>query len=348
MIEGARPGRAERDHQIRSFIRYPQLCQRHGGAGGGLDRTDTDHQRRHQAFQVWAVFLLGGHDEQNRQSAERGERRRGAHVCTLSRTATKNASVTVRPGVTRTPSSRRWAGCVVEADFGRDGRSLHVAEIGVDGQKRGHLASVLIRQERTGFIDDPGTGADQGGGGGEQIRLLPHPLAERLRPKLPFGVRAAAPGPRSAARSVDQHHVEPAGEVVQRPAGRPDLDVTGRGTLEAVMDRRQPAPVGVGGEDLAGIGHGSGQRQRLAAGACAQVEDLLAGPCQHHRGGELAAFILDLEPPLEKRSLDLKIGMAALAGGRRDPQPLQGMGGLGDTEPGQGRARPCRGRPSAC
>ena len=53
--------------------------------------------------------------------------------------------------------------------------------------------------------------------------------------------------------------------------------------------------VGVGGVDLALVSHRGGERQRLAARAGAEVEDLHAGLGFRDERGELRAFVLQLD-----------------------------------------------------
>ena len=62
-------------------------------------------------------------------------------------------------------------------------------------------------------------------------------------------------------------------------AGGADLHVARAGALQPLEDRREPVAVGIVGEDLAAILHARGERQRLAAGAGAEIEHLLAGLC---------------------------------------------------------------------
>ncbi len=65
-----------------------------------------------------------------------------------------------------------------------------------------------------------------------------------------------------------------------------------------------------------------GQRQRLAAGAGAEVEHLLARAGADHQRGDLAALVLHLEPALLEGRLVLDIGVAPLAVGGGDAQAV--------------------------
>ena len=56
-----------------------------------------------------------------------------------------------------------------------------------------------------------------------------------------------------------------------------DLHVTGAGTRQTLVDRREAPLIGIGRINLAAVFHYCGERQRLAAGAGTKVDDLLAG-----------------------------------------------------------------------
>ncbi len=86
------------------------------------------------------------------------------------------------------------------------------------------------------------------------------------------------------------------------------------------MDRHEAALVGIGRVDLAAVLHRGGQRQRLAAGAGAEIDDLLAGLGAGEERGELRAFVLDFDAAFEES----RLGMNRRAFGIRrkpDAQP---------------------------
>ena len=113
--------------------------------------------------------------------------------------------------------------------------------------------------------------------------------------------RAAA-----AARCIHQHQIGPAlvarqarVVAVLQPHLRHDVHA---GPLEPRPQPGQTGLVGVEGQHLALVAHARRQRQRLAAGARAEVDDPLAAPSRAAFGNGLAAGILQLEPAvLEKR-----------------------------------------------
>ena len=123
-------------------------------------------------------------------------------------------------------------------------------------------------------------------------------LASGLRRQVPVPVHGASISTRSArpARSASSFAYA---------VRRADLDVARAGAREALVDRHQPALVDVGRVDLAAILHRRGQRQRLAAGAGAKIDDLLAGLGAGEERGELRALVLDFDAALEKGRLGM-------------------------------------------
>ena len=113
--------------------------------------------------------------------------------------------------------------------------------------------------------------------------------------------RAAA-----AARRIHQHQISPAlvarqarVVAVLQPHLRHDVHA---GPLEPWPQPGQAGLVGIEGQHLTLVAHARGQCQRLAASACAEIDDPLATPGRAAFGNGLAAGILQLEPAvLEKR-----------------------------------------------
>ena len=172
--------------------------------------------------------------------------------------------------------------------------------------KAPHLVAVLLVEHRAGDVGDAAARLDQRHGAVEQRRLLLDPFGERARAHAPLGVGIAPPGAGAGAGRVDQHQIGAAGEIgkhVALAARRADLDVAHAGAREALVDRRQPALVDVGGVDLAAVFHRRRERQRLAAGAGAEIDHLLAGLCAGKERGKLRALVLDFDQALEKGRL---------------------------------------------
>src|SRR5690606_33225864 len=106
---------------------------------------------------------------------------------------------------------------------------------------------------------------------------------------------------------------------------RTNLDVAGAGPLHPFEYGRQPAAIGVVGEDLAAILHACRQRESLPARAGTEIEDLLAGTGAGQQRAKLAALVLDLDAAALEGFLRLHIRMAAGAGDGGDAQPDRRM-----------------------
>ena len=132
-----------------------------------------------------------------------------------------------------------------------------------------------------------------------------------------------------------------------RAARRAHLHVARARALQPAEYRRQPPAVRVGGVDLSLIGHHARERERLAAGAGAEIERLHAGLGAGKQRRELRAFVLYFDQALDVAGL----------GGERDAAPV---GPDGDAQAdrrqrrrdraanARARRAPWRARPSAC
>ena len=110
------------------------------------------------------------------------------------------------------------------------------------------------------------------------------------------------------------------------PARRPHLDVAGARAGEPREDRREPVSVRVGGVDLALVFHRRGERERLAAGPGAEVEDLHARLGFGQQRRELRALVLHFDQAFD-------IGRV---GGERRRAPV---GAHGDAQADRGEWR---------
>ena len=134
---------------------------------------------------------------------------------------------------------------------------------------------------------------------------------------LASGLRRQAPVPVQGA-SISTRSQRP-GEIVEFAADRfrrAHLHVARARALEPVVDRRQPPLVVVGGEDLSLVLHHGGKRQRLAAGAGAEIDHLLAGLGAGKQRGQLRTFVLHFDHALEEGRLGMD--RRALGVGRQD------------------------------
>ena len=102
-----------------------------------------------------------------------------------------------------------------------------------------------------------------------------------------------------------------------------DLHVAHARALQALEDRAELSFVGVVGIDLARVLHAGGERQRLAARACAQIENLLARRGTGEQGRDLRALVLHLKPALAVRGLGFEGRAARRPFGRGDAHALR-------------------------
>ena len=151
------------------------------------------------------------------------------------------------------------------------------------------------------------------------------PLLERARAHAPLGVGIAPPRAGAGAGRVDQHQIGVAGEIgehVARAARRADLHVAHVGAFEPGVDRREAPLVVVGGVELALVLHRRRERQRLAAGAGAEIDHLLAGLGVGQQRGKLRAFVLDFDQALDEGRLGMDRRAAGI-GGEHDAQAVR-------------------------
>ena len=78
--------------------------------------------------------------------------------------------------------------------------------------------------------------------------------------------------------------------------------------IEPGVDRREPALVGIGCVKLSMILHRRRKRERLAAGAGAQIKDLLLRPAAGEQRRKLRALVLNLVPAFAVTGLGLDMG----------------------------------------
>ena len=147
-------------------------------------------------------------------------------------------------------------------------------------EKCAHLRAVFLVQHRAGDVGDAAAGLEQAARRGR----APRPAPSAAAPARPAACAIWRPG--CAARRRCRCRARRSAPGRMRPARsamlaadrfrRAHLHVARARALEAIVDRRQPPLVVVGGEDLALVLHHRRQRQRLAAGAGAEIDHLLA------------------------------------------------------------------------
>src|SRR5262249_37703958 len=121
----------------------------------------------------------------------------------------------------------------------------------------------------------------------------------------------APPSADPGARRVNEYQVSAPFQIAEQiflRARCSDLYIVNTRALEALMNRSKAPLVRIGCIDLSPVFHDGGKRERLAAGAGADVDHLLAGlgPAEERR--ELRAFILHLDHALDEGRLGMDGG----------------------------------------
>ena len=132
------------------------------------------------------------------------------------------------------------------------------------------------------------------------------------------GLRRQAPEPlHGASTSTRSQRPARSASTSAPPRGARTWTLRAPERVQPLEDRRQAPAVGVGGVDLALVGHHRRQRQRLAAGAGAEVERLHArlGAAEQRR--QLRAFVLHLDQALRVGRLGGERRAAAVGRDRR-------------------------------
>ena len=138
----------------------------------------------------------------------------------LTRTETKNPSVSVRRGVICRPSSvisTAWRKISARSPSGASSSAGGAtAKSGWRAEKAAHLVAVLLGQQRARHIGDAAARLDQRRGAVERGGLLLVAHLERAGAHPPLGVGIAPPGAGAGAGRVDQHQVGGAVAVGQQ------------------------------------------------------------------------------------------------------------------------------------
>jgi hypothetical protein len=180
---------------------------------------------------------------------------------------------------------------------------------------------VLRGQQAAGGVNHAAAGADQPGGGVENRRLLDRQLGDRILALPPFEVGIAAQRAEAGTRSVDQHAVDLAGQALDPGVALVlDADRMHIGQAGTRQARLQPGEALVGnvvGVEAAGVLHQGAEKQRLATGAGAEIDDHFAAFRLQQVAEQLAAFVLDLESAVEKQRMPGQRRLVAQADGQR-------------------------------
>ncbi len=79
------------------------------------------------------------------------------------------------------------------------------------------------------------------------------------------------------------------------------LDIADAGAAQPLAGAFEPPRRDIAGDELAAVFHLGGERQRLAAGAGAEIDDPHAGARIGEEGGQLRALVLHLDEPVLER-----------------------------------------------
>src|SRR6266702_993791 len=104
----------------------------------------------------------------------------------------------------------------------------------------------------------------------------------------------------SSARSCAVARHLPSGLRRQLPMPRQGaaLDIVDPGAAQPAAGAFEPPFGDIAGDELAAVLHLGGERQCLAAGAGAEIDDPHPGPRIGDEGGDLRALVLDLDEPV--------------------------------------------------
>src|SRR5579884_4414266 len=118
---------------------------------------------------------------------------------------------------------------------------------------------------------------------------------------MPFGVGVATPGAGAETGNVDKDAVEALlvalDPFVMLAGNHAALDIIDAGAAQPHPGALQSAGRDVAGDELAAVSHQSGERQALAAGPGAEIDDPHAGPGIGEQGRHLRTLVLDLDEP---------------------------------------------------
>jgi hypothetical protein len=153
--------------------------------------------------------------------------------------------------------------------------------------------------------------------------LLLYALDERSRADPPFCVRIASPSAGAGAGRIDHDEVRPAvelGDHVGITPRRPHLNVARTRPRDAFVNRYELALVDVGCVNLTAVFHDGCQRQRLAAGAGREIDNLFAGLGAGEQRRKLGALVLNLDLAFAERRLGVDRRVLGI-GGEPNAQP---------------------------
>ena len=143
--------------------------------------------------------------------------------------------------------------------------------------------------------------------------------ASIFRGDAPFVAWVAAPGPGAEARRIDQYPVESPGVAldpfVALAGQRTPLGIADPGAAQPARALLKPSGRHVTSDELAAVSHLGGERQGLASGSGAEIDDPHPGPGIDEECRDLRTLVLHLDEAVLDR------GEAAERHPLREPQP---------------------------
>ena len=210
--------------------------------------------------------------------------------------------------------------------------SRYERKIRLAREKCAHLIAVLLGKHRAGDVGDAAARLDERCRAIEHVGLLLKSLLQRPGTHPPLGVGIAAPRADTGAGRVDEHEIGAVFEIDQQifpPTRRSDLHVVNPRALEALVDRGKPSLVRIRCVELSAIFHHGGKRERLTAGAGAQIDHLLAGFGAGEQCGKLRTLVLHLHRALDEGRLGMDrgtLGVGVKRDAQADRRPARGDG----------------------
>jgi hypothetical protein len=203
----------------------------------------------------------------------------------------------------------------------------------VGGQEGGDDGFVLLGQQAAGGVHQAAARLHEARRAGQDRRLLGGELGQRLGALAPLEVGVAAQGAEAAARRIDQHPVDLAGQALDARvvlAGDDHrVDVGQARAGDPRLELAEPLVGHVEGVQAAGVAHQRAEQQGLAAGAGAEVDHHLAALGLEQEAQQLAAFVLHLEAAVEEERVLLQRRLALEAHRQRREAPRRAADAVG-------------------
>src|SRR5262249_33773869 len=143
-------------------------------------------------------------------------------------------------------------------------------EIAMGPEKTGDPVLVFLAEQRAGGIDEPAARLYEARRAVEDLGLQRREPGEFLRPRPPFRIGIAPPCAGTGEGRIDEDALEALAVTldpfVALAGERLALHDAGPGPAEPLRRALEPQGRDIAGDEMPAVAHGSGERQRLAAG----------------------------------------------------------------------------------